>query len=205
MRVAIFGATGGTGRQLVSQALERGWTVTAFVRDPAGLPHLHERLAVVAGDARDPAAVERALAGHDAVLSALGVSRRTSITICSEGTRLIVEAMRRHGVRRLVCESAYGAGETRGRGPYARLLGVAIRARLADKERMEALVRASGLDWTIVRPPILTNGPRRAEVRAGTDLRLGMWPRISRADVAAFMLAQAASDDWLGRAVTSTS
>ncbi len=202
MRLLVFGASGPTGRLLVEQALAAGDAVTAFLRPTSVFEPRHERLALHRGDALHPAAVEEAVGGHDAVLSALGVSRGAPINVCSEGTRNIVEAMRRRGVRRLVCLSAFGAGETRRGGPYAAGIRALIPARMRDKERMEELVRGSGLEWVIVRPPILTHGPLTRRYRSGVGMRLGWFPTVSRADVADFMLAQARSDEHLRRAVT---
>jgi putative NADH-flavin reductase len=189
MRLVVFGSTGGTGREIVAQALARGHDVTAFARDPSKLGPPRERLFVVKGDVLDAPAVAQAVRGQDAVLSALGVSGGSPSTLCSQGVRNILEAMRRTGVRRLVCESAYGASESRSWGAYARFLRIFIRGIMKDKDRMEEIVRASDADWVIVRPPILTNGPRTGTYRIGEDLRLASWfPKVSRADVADWML-----------------
>lgn len=205
MRLVVFGPTGGTGREIVAQALARGHDVTAFTRDPPKLGSPRERLFVVKGDVLDLPAVAQAVRGQDAVLSALGVTGGSPPTVCSQGARNLLAAMQRAGVRRLVCESAYGASETRSWGPYARwlrMLNVFARAIMKDKDRMEEIVRGSDVEWVIVRPPMLTNGPRTGTYRIGEDLRLTSWfPKISRADVADFMLQAA---EGKGRARNAT-
>jgi putative NADH-flavin reductase len=113
MKLLIFGATGGTGRHLVQQALTQGHTVTAFVRDPARLDLAHPNLTAVQGDVLDPAAVERAVPGHDAVLSAIGAPASKTGTLRSVGTRNIVRAMERTGVRRLISQASLGYGDSR--------------------------------------------------------------------------------------------
>ena len=188
MRILIFGATGGTGRHLVEQALRQQHDVTAFVRDPAKLPFQDERLSVVVGDVRHPEAVRNAVAGQEAALSALGVRPGTP-PVVAEGVGNIVAAMEAHGVQQLIVESAFGVTDTH-RGFYAAVLWRIIKPLMRDKEAMEASVRGTLLDWTIVRPTALTNGKRRGTYRSGTNLRVSFYPYISRADVADFMLSQ---------------
>lgn len=202
MRVLIVGATGGTGRQLVSQALERGHRVTAFVRDPNRLPIRHERLRIAQGDVLDYDSVESAVRGQEAVLSALGHKRFFYPNrILSGGTLNLVHAMEAHGVRRLVCETALGIGDSRGRAGLAYTLFVApfiLPFYFQDKERQEAVIRASSLEWVIVRPGALTNGSRRGVYRHGPDVGHWVWTcRISRADVAEFMLRQLTENTYL--------
>jgi putative NADH-flavin reductase len=201
MKIVIFGATGGTGKALVGQALAQGHEVTALVRNPTKLTTKHKKLSIVQGDVFHPEQAEKAIAGNDAVLSALGVSRGAQPTVCSEGTRNIISAMKKHGVKRLVIESAYGAGDTR-KGFYGRLLWIIIRARIADKERMEQLTQNSNLDWVIVRPVALTNGPRTGKYRVGSDLPVSLWPTISRADTADWMLTQATDNTYVHKILT---
>ena len=193
MRVLVIGATGGTGAQLVSQGLGRRWHVTALVRTPGKLTVAHPSLRVVKGDVLDPPSIEPAIRGQDAVLSALGHKRWLGPTrILSEGTRNILRAMESCGVRRLVCETSLGVGTSWGRLGLSYTLFVVpfiLPFYYWDKGRQEAIIKASTLEWTIVQPGILTNGPARSTYRHGTGIGNWLWSvRISRADAAAFML-----------------
>jgi putative NADH-flavin reductase len=202
MRLLIVGATGGTGRELVRQALERGHAVTAFARNPSRLDVRHERLAVVQGDVLDAASVEAAVRGQDAVLCALGHKRWFYPTrILSEGTRNLIRAMEKESVRRFVCETSLGIGDSFGRmGLYYTLfVGLFILPfYFFDKVRQERVIRNSSLDWVIVRPGALTNGAKRGVYRHGPRVGNWLWTvRISRADVADFMLNQVTSEAYL--------
>jgi len=203
MRITVFGSTGGSGLEIVGQALQQGHRVTAFARTPSKLVMRNAELGVVRGDAMNPLDVEAAVKGQDAVASALGVSGRAPLTICSEGTKNIISAMKDDGVKRLIVESAYGTGDTR-RGFYGNATWMLIASRIKDKELMEKAVQESGLDWVIARPVYLTNGPRTGAYRVGFNLPIGIWPKISRADVADFMLKQLADDTYLHRLPTIT-
>ena len=202
MRVLIVGATGGTGRELVAQALERGHTVTALVRDPSKLQSSHALLTVVQGDVLDEASVGRAMEGQEAVLSALGHKRFFYPTrILSDGTRNILRAMDTHGTRRLVVETSLGIGDSVGRvGLYYTLfvIPVILPFYFWDKTRQERAIAKSDMDWVIVRPAMLTSGEKRGVYRHGANIGSFFWTaRISRADVADFMLSQLASDTYL--------
>lgn len=200
MNVIVFGASGATGRELVGQALQRGHRVTAFIRSGPKPSTDSHRLLAIRGDVRDNQAVATAVDGHDAVLCALGAAtplRREPLLV--EGIRSIVTAMEQHGVRRLVYLSFLGVHE--GRAQLS-ILGrwvvapVVMRNVVADHEAKERIIRATSLDWVIVRPPRLTNGPRRGTYRSGVGIRAtSLIPRISRADVADFMLRQLEEDE----------
>jgi putative NADH-flavin reductase len=199
MKVVIFGATGSVGRLMVAQALEEGHTVTAFARDPAKLSITHPNLRVIQGDAMDPAAVEQAVRGQDAVVCALGAGAKG--TIRSEGTRNIVAAMERAGVRRLVCQSSLGVGDSRENlnffWKYV-MFGMLLREAYADHVAQESQVMRSALDWTIVRPGAFTDGPRTGRYRHGfaaDDKAITF--KVSRADVAEFMLKQLTDRSYL--------
>lgn len=196
MRLTIFGASGKTGRHLVQQALEAGHTVTAVVRDPARLPIRNDRLRVVTADVGDPAAIRPAVAGAGAVISALGPHPpRNKSSIMSAGTASILEAMRAAGTSRVVVVSAAPvASDDHGTTlPYRLLVAPALRALLrgmyADMAVMEDTIKRSGTDWTILRPPWLSDGHRTRTWRQakGSNLRGGS--RISRADLADALLA----------------
>lgn len=189
MQVLILGATGSVGRHLLQQAPERGHHLTALLRDPSKLPEPGVRC--VQGDALDPQAVERAVEGQDAVVFCLGRSNhRAPTTMFSDATRILIAAMEKHGVRRLIAITGIGAGDSKGHGGffYDRVVYPLItRQTYLDKDRQEALIRASSLEWTILRPAPFTNGPRRGSVRAETNLKGVTMSAISRADVAAFV------------------
>jgi len=202
-RLLIVGASGGTGRQLVAQALERGHAVTAFVRNRSRLRIEHPQLTIVEGDVLDGASVEAAVRGQEAVVSALGHKRFFYPTrILSEGTRNLLRAMEAHGVPRLVCETSLGIGDSAGRmGLYFTLfiIPVILPFYFRDKTRQERLIAASKVEWVIVRPGMLTDGKARGACRHGRDVGGFLATvRISRADVAAFMLGQLESDVYLG-------
>lgn len=202
MKLLVFGPTGGTGRQLVSQALDAGHDVTAFTRNPAALEP-HQRLKIEAGATHDSSAVGRAIAGQDAVLCALGGRPwRRHERVCSTAVRTIVPLMENNGTRRIVAISTFGAGDTRAQvGWLARSLvfGFVLRSEVADKEAMERRLAESILDWTVVRVGLLTDGPARDTWRAADDGSIRGMGKIARADVASFMLAQLQSEVWLRR------
>jgi putative NADH-flavin reductase len=205
MRIAIFGATGGLGRLVVEQALAQGHAVTAFVRNPAALALQHERLTLVQGDVRDPARVAAAVAGQDAVVTALGTRHGAPTgTFYSDSTRAVIAAMRASGARRLVCVSSWVVRESRRHaGLIGNLIVPLFPGRLyADRERQEQVVRESGLDWNIVRPARLVDRPARGTYRSGTHIRVRVVSGIARADVAAFVLRQVSDDTYLRQAVT---
>jgi len=244
MKLLIFGATGGTGRQLVEQALAQGHEVTAFVRNPAKMTTQHEKLRVVKGNIMDCHSVGAAVAGQDAIFSALGVRFRWQIIaiavvvsqilvrtiamprwlqlvtdiglpvlallyvahtppLLSQATKCILAAMEREGTKLFVCESSLGVGDSKNQpGPFFTYFFVPVLLRnvFADKEVQEKIIQASHLDWVIVRPAGLTNGPRTGNYRHGfpvTDKTIS--GSISRADVADFMLRQLTDTTYRGK------
>ena len=201
MKIVIFGASGGTGRELVAQALGQGHHVTAQVRSPEKLADLeHPQLVVMRGDVLDQADVDRAVEGQEAVLCAIGAGAERT-TLREDGTRHIVTAMETTGLKRLVCLSSLGVGDSRANLPFFTkhvIVGVFLRHAFADHERQEAVVRDSSLDWVIVRPPHLKDGPRTGEYRHGfTPTDRAIKGEISRADVADFMLHQLTDDSYI--------
>ncbi len=206
MKLLLFGATGGTGQALLSQALEQGHAVTAFVRKPAALA-ARDGLTVVQGELTDAAGVQAVVAGQDAVLSALG-GRGDQSTPISEGTKVIVDAMGKASVRRLIYVTSFGVGDSLEQmGWFSRnvVAGMMLKNVLAAKELEEAAIMQSGLDWTIARPGGLEDGPRTGVYQCITDTteKVGR-PRISRADVADFMLKSLAESKYVGKAVSLT-
>lgn len=192
--VAIFGGTGKTGRHLVEQALGAGHRVAVLARTPDKLDLQHERLRVVKGDVLDPVAVAATIEGATAVLSALGPTKNVPDYQVSRGTAHVLGAMREHGVRRIVLSAGAGVGAE---GDQPKLvnhlisfaLKLAARHVLEDMTRTVDSVRASDLDWTVVRVPMLTDGPATGRVRVG-HVGVNTGPRIARADLARFMLEQ---------------
>jgi len=215
LRLVVFGSTGGTGRRLVERAIAEGHEVTAFVRKASKMTARHQRLKIVVGDAFDSSQVEEAVAGNEAVISVLG-SRVPSNPlhprrpgdpdgVGSASSGNIVVAMKEHGLPRFVCQTAWGVGESRRDPGFAGaffmkvLVPPLLRDEYADKEAQEEIVRGSDLDWTIVRPMILTNGPWTNDYRAGEDLKPGRRPYISRADAADFLIRQLTDDTFVHR------
>jgi putative NADH-flavin reductase len=199
MRIAIFGATGGTGSQVVQQALAAGHQITALARDPSRLAASDPNLTSVAGSVLDAAAVEQTLAGADAVVVSLGNTANNPDFIVSQGTQAIVDAIGRlGGPRRMVVVSSIGVGDSKDQVPFAfkMLMKTVLRKAMEDKERQEALVKASGLDWIIVRPGGLTDAPATGQYQAGVDPKISAG-QVSRADVAAFVLRQLTDDTYL--------
>lgn len=205
LRVAIFGASRGVGRQATELALQAGHTVTALTRNPASLDLRHSRLRVVAGDVTNAASVRDTLQGAQLVLCTLGMPPGNRDGVRAAGTEQIITAMRRAGIRRLVCLSMLGAGDSLSGLPFLLkhvIVGMWLRHVVRDHNAQEQLVENSGLDWTIVRPPFLTDGPRTDQFAHGfTSGEKGLAMKISREDVAAFMLRQAHSEHYLGRSV----
>jgi putative NADH-flavin reductase len=176
----------------VKQALTRGHRVTAFVHRPDSLPITHDAVRVVVGDAtRADANVDTAIRGQDVVVSALG--RRNSFSsdhLMTRSMQAIVPSMEAAGVRRLIMVSAFGVGASRRDAPIIPriLYFLLLRDIFADKARAEDIVRRSSVDWTILYPVLLTDGPLTARYRVGERLELRGIPKVSRADVAHFAL-----------------
>jgi len=205
MKLTIFGATGGTGLELVKQALERGHAVTAFVRNPASLAAHGAGLAIATGDVHDLASVERAIQGQDAVLCALGSRDLKKNMIRTEGTANIIQAMKKAQVRRLTVVSAMGIGESWNSLSMINklFLAVLLKNTLKDHAAQEAAVRNSGLAWSIVRPSGLTDAPRTGIYSVGENIR-AKTSRIARADVADLILDDLEKGALVGKAVTIT-
>ena len=207
MNLLIIGATGGTGRALLEQALARGHTVTVLVRNPKKVKTQHDRLTLMQGNVLDFDSVDRAAKGKDAVLSALGHKRfLIKTSILSEGTRNIVKALEKNGVKRFVCETSLGVGDSRGRLGLLYTLFIIpfiLFFYFRDKKKQERIIGDSSLDWVIVRPGRLTNGRKRGVYRHGRAIGNYIWgAAISRADVADFMLKQLTDNSYLRQAVT---
>jgi putative NADH-flavin reductase len=194
MNILIFGASGATGHELVKQALAQGQRVTGFVRTPAKLKVHHDNLKIIQGDVKDYAAVERAVKGQDAVVSALGASSPFKYDqVVVDGIGNIVRAMEQLRVKRLIYLSVVGVKESRNDfGFHFKYLAPRILpTEIAGHEAREQIIKQSQLEWTIVRAPGLTSGKRRGMYRSGEDLTSNSIITVmSRADVADFMLKQ---------------
>ncbi|MEN7550219.1 SDR family oxidoreductase [Rapidithrix thailandica] len=199
MKLIIFGSTGSIGLQLVEQALLQEYEVTAFLRNPSKLSIEHPKLKTFQGDVLDFSTVKRAISGQEAVFCALGAGRKGKIR--SEGTRNIIRAMEQLEVQRLICQTTLGAGDS-----WANLnffwkhimFGMFLKEAFADHEIQEKYIRQSQLDWTIVRPAAFTDGDRTGKYEHGFGTKAkGLTLKISRADVADFMLKQLDGNQYL--------
>jgi NAD(P)-dependent dehydrogenase (short-subunit alcohol dehydrogenase family) len=201
MKLTIFGATSASGKLLVEKALAKGYQVTAFVRDEARLGITHSNLMLIRGDALKAADVESAIQGSDAVLSMLGPKGKPAV-MAAQSTKHIVDAMEKHHVRRLVVVSVAGIAvpqDNRGRNLIGGLIKLLLKDVFTDRENQLAVLEASGLEWVAVRVPRLTNDPATGSVKAffgspSPSLKL------TRSDLADFMLEQVTNDQWLGQA-----
>ena len=209
MKILIIGGTRGVGREVVLAAHAAGHELTLLARNAERISLPVTGVRVVAGDAGDAADIERAVAGQHAVVWTVGVGpTRRRVDLFSRGTQFLLAAMTKHGVRRLLCVTGVGAGDSRGHGGflYDRILQpLFMKTVYEDKDRQEAQLRASNVDWTIVRPGTLTNGPATGLTRVLTNLDGVTAGKISRADVAAFIVEQLASDEYRKTAVLLTS
>ena len=206
MKVVIFGATGKTGIELVKQSLEKGYVVTAFVRDPARLAIENENLTFVTGDVFDPISVAQAIKDQDAVICALGAgSELKKTTVRTTGTINIIHGMQENDVKRLIVVTAMGVGESWDTLSFVNKLFFAILLKSSrdDHEAQEAAVKESGLDWTIIRPSGLTDAPRTGVYDVGENI-LATTSKIARADVADLILKELEQSALIGKAVTIT-
>ena len=196
MQIALFGATGGTGRQVLEQAVAAGHNVTLLVRDPAKI-EARSGVTLIHGDVLDQEATSRCVQGSDAVICVLGSGVGVE-PVEAQGTQRVLEAMQANGVRRLIAVTSLGVGDSREQvgADFQQAMDTVLQPIIAAKTEQERLIRASGLDWTIVRPGGLGDGPRTGDYRSGTDPSL-MAGLVSRADVAEFVLRQLTDASYL--------
>lgn len=192
MNIVVFGATGTTGREVVKQAIDLGYTVSVFARNPKKVTLAHPNLKVIQGDVLNVDDVHKAVKDQDAVLSSLGAGLKG--TVRSKGTNNIITAMTKAGVHRLVSQSTLGVGDSvNNLNAYWRyfMFGFLLRGAYADHVLQEEFIRTSSLDWTIVRPGSLTDGVRTGNYQHGFSSNYReITLNISAADVAEFMLKQ---------------
>jgi uncharacterized protein YbjT (DUF2867 family) len=205
--VLVIGASGGIGLETVKRALAEGHRVRALARRAGSIAVDHAGLERIAADALDRTAVAAALSGVDAVIETLGAPKDLATTLWgtrlfSSATRILIDAMREAGVRRLVAVTGLGAGDSRGKLGllYDGLMFPLVLKRVYDdKDVQEQMIRASGLDWTIVRPGLLRNGRTTGRARALTDPKDWMTGSVTRADVAAFLVREVFERRFVGR------
>jgi putative NADH-flavin reductase len=205
MKLSVFGATGGTGREVVEQALAVGTDVTVLVRDSARLSDKAKGANILIGDVLDLHSVEAALNGVDAVVVSLGSRSDSPENTVSEGTKNIITAMQSLGIKRLVVVTSLGIGDSKNQVPFVfkMVMKTVMRKIMEDKELQEKFVRESGLDWVILRPGELRGGPQSGQYTFGTDRSI-MAKAITRADLAEFALVQCVDDRFLQKAVAIT-
>ncbi len=205
MKLTIFGATGSTGKQIVEQALVAGNNVVAYVRNPSKLNMNHECLTVMQGELADEESIERAVAGADAVISVLGPRGDSKSKPITRGIQNIITAMKKHGERRLIISSTLSVKDPNDLPDFkakvlVNLVKITMRAAYEEIISVSETVRKSGLDWTIVRLTTLNNNPKSGKVRVGYLGRGEVGIRISRADLAEFMLNQVQDTKYLRQA-----
>lgn len=205
MKIAIFGATGGTGIELVKQALERGYSVTALVRNAAQLADKADDLTLITGDIHDLASVEKCIQGQDVVVCALGARDLKKTMIRTKGTVNIISMMKKNNVRRLFVISAMGVGESWNSLSMVNklLFAILMKSTREDHEAQEVAVKDSGLDWTIIRPSGLVNTPRTGIYSVGENIH-AKTSRIPRADVADLIMNNLEAQELIHKAVTIT-
>jgi putative NADH-flavin reductase len=204
--VLIIGASRGIGLETVKSALEAGHSVRAMARSAQRIPVNHPDLTKVSADALDQAALKEVLKGVDAVIQTLGVSPSVESAIkptslFSEATRVLIQAMKQTGMKRLIAVTGFGAGDSRNRGGclYSLAFHLFLGRVYADKDEQEDMIQDSGLHWVIVRPVILTSGSRTGRYHVLIEPRSWRIGFISRADVADFLVKQITDDAYLGK------
>ncbi len=197
MKVLVVGATGGTGKHAMRMLLERGDEVTALVRSPASMEIKHDRLRLVIGDARNPEDVERAAEGQDAILVALGARSLGKTDLQERFFTNVVAAMKKHGVKRIVNLSAWGAGSSDNETKFVFRIfrALVLRNVWPDKERGEAIMLSSGVEYVNPRPGRLLDKPAKGGVKAALT-GAGIKAELYREDLAKFMVEQLTSDAW---------
>lgn len=203
MNIALFGASGKTGRQFLQQALDQGYSVRALVRNPGKLDTTHPNLTVIPGDVLNADDVRRTVEGSDAVVSLFGHVKGSPATLQTDGTRNIVDAMKKTGVRKIISLSGGGLPFEKDEPKFADrlirgIMKLFVPKILADAEAHAEVLRQSGLDWIVVRGPRLNDGPRTGAYRVGW-VGVNASTKVSRADLADFILKQVTDSRFVGQ------
>lgn len=207
--VAIFGASGGTGRRVVEAVIKHGGRVHALVRSTATPWDETAQVDVWYEDFSSAETLSSVVKGADAVCCLFGPRPPYTEVFCAEATRAVVEAMKQHGVRRLICQTGAMIGEYQpnrslGFQCMVRAFEQRLPAVAADRREQEGVVRSSGLDWTLVKPPRLTDGPRTGRIQVGADVRVGLLSKISRSDLADIIVGEIEQSRFIGEAIFAT-
>ncbi|MEP7144301.1 MAG: SDR family oxidoreductase [Ferruginibacter sp.] len=208
MKVLVFGATGATGKQVVQQALSMGHEVTAFVRNPAKIGYTNPKLKVVNGDVLQQASIEPVMAGQDAVVCCIGSPATKAGQLRSEGTKNILGSMKKHGISRFICQASLGYADSAAvlnNTPFVFrkiIVPLLLKKTFEEHELQETYIRESDLKWTILRPGTLTNGKYTGSYRHNFDYSdAALKVKISRADVADFIMQQLQTDQYIKQTV----
>jgi len=208
MKITVFGATGKTGKEVVKQALELGYEVKAFVRNPEKMDIINEKITLIKGDVTNPENVDQAVEGSNGVVVALGASPDMQADVVMEkGTKNITSAMKKHGVKRVIVQSSYAMSGSPEGIEFMKKMGMGeeqismMKPVLDDKSKQGDAVANSGLEYTIVRPLMLTEADKTGQYRVAEKLDVKVGDQISRADVADFMLKALTNDEWIGKTV----
>ena len=208
MKITVFGATGATGKKVVEQALELGYEVNAFVRNPEKMDIINEKLTLITGDVTNSENVDQAVEGSDGVVVALGASPDMQADVVMEkGTQNIMNAMKKHNVKRIIVQSSYAMSGSSEGIEFMKKMGMGeeqiamMKPVLDDKSKQGDAVVSSGLEYTIVRPLMLNDEGKTGKYRVGENLDVKVGDAISRADVADFMLKSLVNDESLNKTV----
>jgi putative NADH-flavin reductase len=202
MKILILGATGRTGQHLVLQSLEKNYEVTALARDPSKINIKHPGLTVIKGNVLDKELLTRILENKDAVLSSIGAGNSLrSRDLIANAAEILIPAMEEKGISRLIFLSAFGVGDSFAQASFIQKLifRLPLKNIYTDKEKGEKIIRNSDLSWTLVYPVLLTDKPGTGTYRHGESLPMKGMPKISRADVAHFMIKQLTDDSYVKR------
>jgi len=203
-QIVIFGATGGTGQALVQQALDKDYKVKAFVRSPQKLKVVHRNLKVIKGNVLEYSDVLNAIDDQDVIFCNLGMPASDKSTLRADGTANIVKAMKEKNVSRFICQTSLGFADSKEVLPWHMkylIVPFILKNAFKDHELQESVIEKSNLDWTIVRPGNMTNGKLTENYKHGFKATEKIKLKVSRSDVAHFMLAQADDQQYLHQKV----